>query len=61
MPRVEEIMTLKEVAIYLKVKNRTIYKWVRERTIPAHKLGGTWRFRRPEIDKWLQVNTNLRG
>ena len=49
----EEIMTLEEVAIYLKVKPQTIYTWAQEGKIPAAKLGKEWRFRRSVIDRWF--------
>lgn len=49
----EEIMTLEEVAKYLKVKPQTIYSWAQSGKIPAAKLGKEWRFRRSVIDKWF--------
>ena len=48
-----EIMTLEEVAHYLRLKPQTIYKWAQERRIPAVKLGKEWRFRRSILDRWL--------
>ncbi|OGF09255.1 MAG: hypothetical protein A2W00_07320 [Candidatus Eisenbacteria bacterium RBG_16_71_46] len=48
-----EILTLEEVAHYLRLKPQTIYKWAQERRIPAVKLGKEWRFRRSIIDRWL--------
>jgi excisionase family DNA binding protein len=48
-----EIMTLEEVAEYLRLTPQTIYKWAQERRIPAAKLGKEWRFRRSVIDRWL--------
>jgi len=48
-----EILTLEEVARYLRLKPQTIYKWAQERRIPAAKLGKEWRFRRSVIDRWL--------
>jgi len=48
-----EILTLEEVAHYLRLKPQTIYKWAQERRIPAAKLGKEWRFRRSVIDRWL--------
>ncbi len=48
-----EIMTLEEVAAYLRLKPQTIYKWAQEKRIPAAKLGKEWRFRRSIIDRWL--------
>ena len=48
-----EIMTIEEVAAYLRLKPQTIYKWAQEKRIPAAKLGKEWRFRRSVIDLWL--------
>lgn len=49
----DEIMTLEEVAAYLKVKPQTIYTWAQEKRIPAAKLGKEWRFKRSVIDVWF--------
>ncbi|RKZ31150.1 DNA-binding protein [bacterium] len=50
-----EIMTVADVARYLKLKPQTIYKWAQEGKIPAAKLGKEWRFRRSVIDAWLDA------
>jgi len=52
-PPDHEILTLEEVADYLRLKPQTIYKWAQERRIPAVKLGKEWRFRRSVLDRWL--------
>ncbi|MEA1051899.1 helix-turn-helix domain-containing protein [Lamprobacter modestohalophilus] len=49
-----EILTLKEVAEYLKVTERTIYRLAGAKKIPAFKVGGTWRFSRAEMDEWIR-------
>ncbi len=48
-----DILTIKEVAEYLKVKEKTAYKLVAEGKIPGFKVGGSWRFRKQEIDDWI--------
>jgi excisionase family DNA binding protein len=48
-----EILTLDEVAAYLKAGKRTVYRLAQKGEIPAFKLGGTWRFRRSELDIWI--------
>jgi len=48
-----EILTLEEVATYLKAGKRTVYRLAQRGEIPAFKLGGTWRFRRSELDSWI--------
>ena len=49
----DEIMTLEEVAKYLKLKPQTIYTWAQNNKIPAAKLGKEWRFKKSVIDKWF--------
>ncbi len=48
-----EIMTVKEVAAYLKMKPVTIYKLAKEGKIPAFRVASFWRFKKDLIDKWL--------
>lgn len=48
-----EILTIEEVATYLRLKPQTIYKWAQDKRIPSAKLGKEWRFRRSVIDRWL--------
>lgn len=48
-----EILTLDEVALYLKAGKRTVYRLVQQGEIPGFKPGGTWRFRRAELDRWI--------
>lgn len=48
------IMTIGEVAGYLKVTERTIYRLAGAKKIPAFKVGGSWRFSKTDIDRWIQ-------
>jgi excisionase family DNA binding protein len=52
-----EIFTLDEVAAYLKVGKRTVYRLAAGKKIPAFKVGGTWRFQRRDIDQWIKRQT----
>jgi len=52
----DEILTLDEVAAYLKAGKRTVYRLAAEGKLPAFKLGGTWRFRRSDLDEWIAAN-----
>jgi excisionase family DNA binding protein len=52
----DKIMTLEEVAKYLRVKPQTIYTWAQEKKIPAAKLGKEWRFKKSMIDKWFDAS-----
>ena len=49
----DEILTIDEVAAYLKAGKRTVYRLAASGKLPAFKLGGTWRFRRGELDQWI--------
>ena len=53
-----DILTLNEVAAYLKAGKRTVYRLAANGEIPAFKLGGTWRFRRTELDRWIAASIN---
>ena len=55
-----EILTLDEVAVFLKAGKRTVYRSAQNGDIPAFKLGGTWRFRRSELERWIDENSNQR-
>lgn len=49
----DEILTIDEVAAYLKAGKRTVYRLAASGKLPAFKLGGTWRFRRDDLNKWI--------
>ncbi len=51
------LMTLEDLAEYLKVTRRTIYEWLKHNKIPAVKLVGQWRFRKDKIDAWIENKT----
>ena len=53
----DEIMTIQEVAAYLKIKEKTAYRLVAEGKIPGFKVGGAWRFRRAEIETWIDAQS----
>ncbi len=48
------IMTIGEVADYLKVTERTIYRLAGAKKIPSFKVGGSWRFSKADIDAWIK-------
>ena len=47
------LMTLDEVAKYLRMKKVTIYKHAQEGKVPGFKVGSKWRFKKTTIDKWI--------
>lgn len=48
-----DVMTIKELSEYLKLKEKTAYKLVADGKIPGFKVGGAWRFRKSEIERWI--------
>jgi len=50
---VKEVMTPKELAEYLRVHVRTIYRLAKSGQIPSLKVGGSWRFKKENVDSWL--------
>lgn len=50
----EEILTLKEVAVYLKLAEKTAYKLAAEGKLPGFKVGGSWRFKQTDIERWIE-------
>lgn len=53
----ENIMTVKEVADYLRVNQRTVYRLAVEGKLPGFKVGATWRFKRSDIDGWITAQS----
>lgn len=49
----DQVLTIDELATYLKVSKSTLYKLVKQGKVPGQKVGKHWRFRRKTIDQWL--------
>jgi excisionase family DNA binding protein len=57
-PASSPVMTVDELAAFLRVHKATIYRLLRDRKIPAFKVGSDWRFNREEIDEWRRGQEN---
>ena len=49
-------MTVEDVAAYLQVSTKTVYRMLRRSQLPCYRVGSRWRFRKEDIDRWLQEN-----
>ncbi|MDR2607609.1 MAG: PTS sugar transporter subunit IIA [Treponema sp.] len=49
----DDILTIEEVAKYLRVSERTVYDWAQKGEIPSGKIGTVWRFKKSDIEKWV--------
>lgn len=47
-------LSVDEIAAYLGIKRDTVYFWIDRRSMPAHKVGRLWKFRRDEVDAWIK-------
>lgn len=50
---IDKILTVMEVATFLKVADKTVYTVAQQGELPAFKVRGQWRFRRTDIDAWM--------
>lgn len=55
-----EILTIEEVAAYLRVSERTVYDWANKGQIPCGKLGTSWRFKRDDVSRWVDERLSAR-
>ena len=51
----DDILTIEEVAKYLRVSDRTVYDWAQKGEIPAGKIGTVWRFKKTEVENWVNA------
>lgn len=47
-------LSVDEIAAYLGIKRDTVYKWIAEKQMPAHRMGRLWKFRKDEVDEWVK-------
>ena len=57
----DEILTIKEVGKYLKISDRSAYRLAQEGTLPAFKVGGSWRVRRADLDAWITRQVEMQS
>jgi len=55
----DDVLTIKELSVYLKVPKSTLYKFVREGKLPCQKVGRHWRFHRDAIYRWLSEEPEI--
>lgn len=50
----ERWLSAEEVAAHIGVTKDTVYAWIAERGMPAHKIGRIWKFQVSEVDDWVR-------
>jgi excisionase family DNA binding protein len=57
----DEILTLKQIAEYLKCHPSSVYRLIRDGGVPYFRLGSDYRFQKSTIDNWISKKTRARG
>jgi len=50
-----DILTIQDVADYLRITQKTAYRLAANDTLPGFKVGGSWRFKKSEIEAWIEA------
>lgn len=51
-------LSVEEISVYLGVTRETVYKWLSEKKLPAHKVGRLWKFKKEDVDVWVKAQSN---
>jgi len=57
--KLDELLTLEELSKYLKLSKPTLYKMVEKGKIPALKIANQWRFKKEDINIWIEKQRNF--
>jgi len=50
----EKLLSVDDVCEYLGIGRDTIYKWISAKSFPAYRLGRLWKFKKKEVDQWIE-------
>lgn len=50
----EKLLSVDEICEYLGIGRDTVYKWIAGKRLPAYRLGRLWKFKKKEVDRWLE-------
>lgn len=54
-------LSVDEIGDYLGIKRDTVYQWISEKGMPAHKTGRLWKFKKDEVDTWVREDGAATG
>ena len=49
-------LSVDEIGKYLGVSSDTVYRWIDKHTMPAHRMGRLWKFKKDEVDEWVKAD-----
>ena len=55
----DRYLSVAEICTYLGIKRDTVYKWISEKKLPAHRIGKLWKFKISEVDEWVRNENKL--
>ena len=47
-------LSVDEICKYLGISKDTVYKWIDKHGMPAHRMGRLWKFKKEQVDKWIE-------
>lgn len=47
-------LSVDEIAEHLGIKRETVYLWIDNKALPAHRMGRLWKFQQAEVDEWVR-------
>lgn len=50
----ENYISIDDAAVFLDIKPVTLRKWIKDKNVPAHKIGKQWKFKRSELEDWVR-------
>ena len=56
-PKNPRFYTIEEITYFFGIHRSSIYKWIKEETIPARKFGNSWRIPREEFEDWMDFRS----
>lgn len=52
-------LSISEICKHLGVSNDTVYKWISKHSMPAHRMGRLWKFKKDQVDAWVEAGGTL--
>ena len=56
----DRYLSVAEICTYLGIKRDTVYKWISEKRLPAHRVGKLWKFKVSEVDEWVKNGDSMK-
>jgi len=48
-------LSINEICKYLGISNDTVYRWIDRHSMPAHRMGRLWKFKKEQVDAWVEA------